>query len=150
MLGIRPENIAARPRDGDGFAGIEAEIVQVEALGAETILAARVAGMDRDLMARIGPDSDATVGARRSLSLDLSAVHLFDGAGDAIVLDDQIAVRESVLQRVFEKFVIAMIFSLLRKGGLPLRQGGNFRAGCSSDRPARTRRRAGTVIPLKH
>jgi multiple sugar transport system ATP-binding protein len=87
MLGIRPENIVARPRDGDGFAGIEAEIVQVEALGAETILAARVAGMDRDLMARIGPASDATVGARRSLSLDLSAVHLFDAAGTAIVPD---------------------------------------------------------------
>ena len=38
-------------------------------------------------MARIGPDSDATVGARRSLSLDLSAVHLFDAAGAAIVPD---------------------------------------------------------------
>jgi multiple sugar transport system ATP-binding protein len=87
MLGIRPENIVARPRDGDGFAGIEAEFVQVEALGAETILAARVAGMDRDLMARIGPASDATVGARRSLSLDLSAVHLFDATGAAIVPD---------------------------------------------------------------
>ena len=51
-----------------------------------------------------------------------------DGADGAIVLDEQIAVAESVLQRVFEKFVVAVIFSLLREGGLPLRQAGNFRA----------------------
>ncbi len=51
-----------------------------------------------------------------------------DGADGAIVLDDQIAVAESILQRVFEKFVVAVIFSLLREGGLPLRQAGNFRA----------------------
>ena len=83
-LGIRPESIAERPRNGGRFASIDAEIVQVEALGAETILAARVPGMERDLMARIGPESDAAVGARRSLSLDLSAVHLFDATGAAI------------------------------------------------------------------
>ena len=51
-----------------------------------------------------------------------------DGADGAIVLDEQIAVAKSVLQRIFEKFVIAVIFSLLREGGLPLRQAGNFRA----------------------
>ena len=69
------------------YASIEAEIVQVEPLGAETILAARVPGVERDLMARIGPESDAAVGARRSLSFDLSAVHLFDAAGIAIAPD---------------------------------------------------------------
>src|SRR5262245_53657193 len=87
MVGIRPESIAAHPREGSAFATIDAEIVQVEALGAETILAARVAGIERDVMARIGPEAQATVGARRVLSLDLSAVHLFDAAGAAIVPD---------------------------------------------------------------
>ena len=83
-LGIRPESIVERPRNGSTFASVEAEIVQVEALGAETILAARVPGMERDLMARIGAESEATVGARRTLSLDLSAVHLFDASGAAL------------------------------------------------------------------
>ncbi len=86
-VGIRPENVAERPRNGSSYASIEAEIVQVEPLGAETILAARVPGVERDLMARIGPESDAAVGARRSLSFDLSTVHLFDAAGIAIAPD---------------------------------------------------------------
>jgi multiple sugar transport system ATP-binding protein len=84
-VGIRPESIADRPRNGAAFAAIGAEIVQVELLGAETILAARAPGLDRDLMARVGADSELAVGAKCTLALDLSAVHLFDAAGVALV-----------------------------------------------------------------
>ena len=85
-LGIRPENIADRVGSADPgrFAKIEAEIVRIESLGAETILAARIPGIDREVMARIGPQSDAAVGDARFLWLDLAAVHLFDAEGRAI------------------------------------------------------------------
>jgi ABC-type sugar transport system ATPase subunit len=83
-LGIRPEAISDRARDGGAFANLEAEVVQVEPLGAETIVATRVAGVERDVIARIGPDPDVEVGARCTLSLDMSAVRVFDASGDAL------------------------------------------------------------------
>jgi multiple sugar transport system ATP-binding protein len=85
-LGIRPESIAeyASTANSDRFAMVEAEIVQVESLGAETIVAARIAGVAADVMARIGPESDMAVGERRALSLDLSTMHLFDAAGNSM------------------------------------------------------------------
>src|SRR5262245_60941039 len=42
-----------------------------------------------------------------------------DGGDGALVLDDQIAVSEPVLERVFEKLVEAMIFSLAGERSLP-------------------------------
>jgi multiple sugar transport system ATP-binding protein len=86
IVGVRPENISERPVDGGGSTGIEAEVVQVEPLGAETIIAARVAGMERDVMARIGADPDVSVGDKCLLSFNVSAVHLFDASGAAIDL----------------------------------------------------------------
>jgi multiple sugar transport system ATP-binding protein len=85
-LGIRPESIAehANTANSDRFVRVEAEIVQVESLGAETIIAARIAGVADDVMARISPESDMAVGERRVLSLDLSAMHLFDAAGNSM------------------------------------------------------------------
>jgi len=87
-LGIRAEHISERSRNGDSYASIEAEVVQVEPLGAETIIAARVPGVEREVMARIGADSDVTVGAKCTLSFDVSTVHLFDASGAAIPLDE--------------------------------------------------------------
>jgi len=84
-LGIRPENISEQRRNGSGSVSVEAEIIQVELLGAETILAGRVAGVERELMARVGSDSELVVGNACTLQLDLSAVHLFDASGAAIV-----------------------------------------------------------------
>jgi len=85
-LGIRPESIAAHASTGANgrFVGIEAEIVQIESLGAETILTARISGIDSELVARVGPEVGAAVGERRSLWLDLAAVHLFDATGTLI------------------------------------------------------------------
>jgi multiple sugar transport system ATP-binding protein len=88
-LGIRPESIAARASAGERerLAGIEAEIVQIESLGAETILATRIPGIESELVARVGPEVGASVGERRSLWLDLSAIHLFDATGALITAD---------------------------------------------------------------
>jgi multiple sugar transport system ATP-binding protein len=85
-LGIRPENIAtaANAAQGGRFASVDGEIVHVEALGAETIVTARIAGLERELLARLGPDADVVVGARRILWLDRYAIHLFDAAGARI------------------------------------------------------------------
>src|SRR5262245_26357370 len=83
-LGIRPESIVERPRNGAAFASVEAEVVQVEPLGAETIIATRLAGIERDVMARIGADPDVEVGSKCTLSFDLAAAHLFDASGAAI------------------------------------------------------------------
>ena len=85
ILGIRPENVSDLPGKAGLGATLEAEIVQVEPLGAETVVAARVAGLERDLMARIGADSELSVGIRCTLALDLSAVHVFDASGAALL-----------------------------------------------------------------
>src|SRR5689334_13833260 len=85
-LGIRPESIAAHANSGANrrFVGIEAEIMQIESLGAETILTARIADIESEVVARVGPEVGAAVGERRSLWLDLAALHLFDAAGTSI------------------------------------------------------------------
>src|SRR5262245_17407344 len=82
-LGIRPEHIvtAANAAQSGRFARIDAEIVRVEALGAETIVTARIPGIESELLARLGPEPDTAVGERRTLLLDRSAIHLFDAAG---------------------------------------------------------------------
>jgi multiple sugar transport system ATP-binding protein len=82
IFGIRPEKISGEPR-ADG-ASIEVEIVQVEPLGAETIFAGRVAGAEKPVFARVGPDVPVKVGERRQLGIDLSAAHVFDAGGDAL------------------------------------------------------------------
>jgi hypothetical protein len=37
------------------------------------------------VMARIGAESKVRVGERRTLTLDMSAVHVFDASGDALI-----------------------------------------------------------------
>jgi multiple sugar transport system ATP-binding protein len=80
IFGIRPEKISMAAGD----AGIEAEIVQVEPLGAETIFAFRIAGIDKPVFARVGPDVPIKVGERRRLGIDLAAAHVFDAEGNAL------------------------------------------------------------------
>jgi multiple sugar transport system ATP-binding protein len=80
IFGVRPEKISATP----GGAGIEAEIVQVEPLGAETIFAFRIPEVERPIFARVGPDVPLKVGDRRQLSIDLASAHVFDAQGNAL------------------------------------------------------------------
>ena len=65
-------------------ASIEAEIVQVEPLGAETIFAGRIPEVEKPVFARVGPDMPVKVGERRALGVDLSAAHVFDAEGNAL------------------------------------------------------------------
>ena len=83
-LGIRPEHVSERPRANGADVAVEAEISQVEPLGAETIIAARLPGVDKTLMARVSADVEVSVGEKRPLSLDLSAAHLFGADGSAL------------------------------------------------------------------
>ncbi len=82
IFGIRPEKVFSAPVPGS--ASIEAEIVQVERLGAETLFAGRIADVDKPVFARVGADVPVTVGERRALGIDLSAAHVFDAHGDAL------------------------------------------------------------------
>ncbi|MGE8941820.1 ABC transporter ATP-binding protein [Leptospira interrogans] len=82
-FGIRPENLSETPRVGP-TAAIAAEVTQIEPLGAETIVAARPAGLDKPLIARIGPDTSMRVGETRTFHIDLSAAHTFDASGAAL------------------------------------------------------------------
>jgi multiple sugar transport system ATP-binding protein len=79
VFGIRPEDVTVGPGP------LEAHVVTVEPLGAETILAVRLPGIDQDLMVRASRDTTATVGDRLSLGFDLAAALLFEsGTGQAI------------------------------------------------------------------
>jgi multiple sugar transport system ATP-binding protein len=82
VFGIRPEKISGLPRADS--ASVAVEIVQVEPLGAETIFAARIQGVDKPIFARIGPDIPVKVGERRELGVDLAAAHVFDADGVAL------------------------------------------------------------------
>jgi multiple sugar transport system ATP-binding protein len=83
-FGIRPEHVSDRPQANGRSVAVEAEIVLVEPLGAETLVAARPLGFDRNLVARVGADVAATVGERRPLYLDLGAAHVFGADGVAL------------------------------------------------------------------
>src|SRR4029453_339866 len=72
-----------------------------------------------------------------------------DSPHGLIDLNDQVAVLKSIAQGVFEKLVIAMIFSLISERRLPVRQCGKLAPGSNSDRYDGMRCRA-AVSSLKH
>jgi len=80
IFGIRPEKISIAAN----ATGIEAEIVQVEPLGAETIFACRLPEVEKPVFARVGPDIPIKVGERRRLGIDFAAAHVFDADGNAL------------------------------------------------------------------
>jgi multiple sugar transport system ATP-binding protein len=82
IFGIRPEKLSGTPQPGGAI--IDAEVVQVEPLGAETIFASRIPDVEKPVFARVGPDVPVKVGDRRSLGIDLSAAHVFDAQGNAL------------------------------------------------------------------
>ncbi|HJS33502.1 MAG TPA: sn-glycerol-3-phosphate ABC transporter ATP-binding protein UgpC [Alphaproteobacteria bacterium] len=83
-LGIRPENVTLASTANGAQAAIDGEVTQLEPLGAETIVFARVQGIERELVARIEPDAAAPIGARCRFHFSLSAAHVFDSAGNAL------------------------------------------------------------------
>jgi len=83
IFGIRPEHVTTDRRGA--AAGIEGEVVQIEPLGAETIVFARLPGVEREFIARMGPDVAVAIGARARFQLDLGVAHVFDESGSALV-----------------------------------------------------------------
>ena len=83
-FGIRPETVGTKNSGPAGVAVFETETVQVERLGAETIIISRISGTDSKLIARIGGDVPVLVGERQALCADLAAVHVFDASGKAL------------------------------------------------------------------
>jgi multiple sugar transport system ATP-binding protein len=76
LFGIRPEDIAVEPSSGDGK--LDARLIAIEPLGAETILVLAPDGLHEEILARVGPEVDLRPGDRVGLALNLRAAHLFD------------------------------------------------------------------------
>jgi multiple sugar transport system ATP-binding protein len=77
VVGVRPENFAARKRDQAGAtAAVVAEVELAERLGSEVIVHARVG--DEMIVARLGPENDTAPGEKLDLVIELEALHLFD------------------------------------------------------------------------
>ena len=83
-FGIRPETVGTKNSGSASVAVFETETVQVERLGAETIIISRISGTDNKLIARIGGDVPAMVGERQALCADLAAAHVFGASGKAL------------------------------------------------------------------
>ncbi|MGE0724076.1 MAG: ABC transporter ATP-binding protein [Alphaproteobacteria bacterium] len=83
-FGIRPEDVSDRPMPDGRSVEVVGEVFQVERLGAETIVIARISEVERPLVARIAGDAAFAVGERRTLHLDRHAIHVFDASGDAL------------------------------------------------------------------
>jgi multiple sugar transport system ATP-binding protein len=80
IFGIRPEDIydRAAPHPAGAAAELTGEVAAIEPLGAETLLALSLPGIERDIMMRAGRDCRARVGERMPIILDLAAAHVFD------------------------------------------------------------------------
>jgi multiple sugar transport system ATP-binding protein len=84
IFGIRPEHVGAAPSGALHEAPVETEIVRIEALGAETIVFARVPGVEKLLIARVDAAARFDVGEKRPLYLNLAKAHVF--GADGVVL----------------------------------------------------------------
>jgi multiple sugar transport system ATP-binding protein len=94
LFGIRPEDIAVKPASGDGK--LDARLIAVEPLGAETILVLAPDGLAEEILARVGPEVDFRPGDRITLELNLRAAHLFDPVSTRVLPR---SVREAPLTR---------------------------------------------------
>jgi multiple sugar transport system ATP-binding protein len=79
-FGVRPENLTLAPT-GVGSAALDAEVVLLEPLGAETLVTFRVGAAE--LVARCPAAFRDAPGTRRTLHLQPQHMHLFDAATGA-------------------------------------------------------------------
>ncbi|MCL4745267.1 MAG: sn-glycerol-3-phosphate ABC transporter ATP-binding protein UgpC [Burkholderiaceae bacterium] len=84
IVGIRPEDICFDGTD----AQVQADVLAVEQLGAETILRLQLPGVADEVLMRAGRQVDARAGTRVALSFDLAATHLFDPASTRRIATD--------------------------------------------------------------
>jgi multiple sugar transport system ATP-binding protein len=78
-FGIRPEHLAQESASNGATIPVDAEIVRVEPLGAETIVIARLPGVEKLIFARLAGEATMRIGERRQLFLDAGKAHVFDG-----------------------------------------------------------------------
>ena len=83
-LGVRPEHLGQDPDVNGAAAPVDAEIVRVEPLGAETIVIARLPGVEKLLFARLAGEATIPIGERRKLFIDVGKAHVFDDNGIAL------------------------------------------------------------------
>ena len=83
-FGIRAEHVALTAGPAGDRAEVAGEVVQVESLGAETIVMTRLAGVEKTFVARVAGDAAVRVGDRCPLFLDLTETHLFDAQGQSM------------------------------------------------------------------
>src|SRR5712691_2524377 len=82
VLGIRPEALTERPRDG--HSGLDLKVEVTEVLGADQFIYGTVGG--DAITARVDPNLKVTPGDRIRLGVDMRRLHLFDGpTGKAIL-----------------------------------------------------------------
>ena len=82
-FGFRPEHATRGPAAGSSLV-IDVDVRRLERLGAETILIAALAGVEKPVFARFAGDAEFTLGERCSLGLDLGQAHVFGEDGLAI------------------------------------------------------------------
>ena len=84
-FGIRPEHVSLQPRPGPS-AALSCQVVQIERLGAESMVMGRLQGTGARLIARMPGEADARLDEVRDFHLDLTAGHVFDQAGNSLTL----------------------------------------------------------------
>ena len=84
VLGIRPEDIVVRPTDAGG--ALQANVVTVAPLGAETQLTLALRGIADEITVRAARDSPFSPGDLATLDLDAASIRLFDAATERAVL----------------------------------------------------------------
>ena len=77
ILGIRPEDIVLRPA---GQGALQAQVVTVAPLGAETQLSLALAGVEPEVVVRAPRDTSCEPGQTVRLDFDASSIRLFDAA----------------------------------------------------------------------
>ena len=83
-FGIRPEDVALRAQEGGSIAEVTGQVVQLEALGAETVVVASLQG-GAALTARLSGDAGLRIGETCRLFLDLKAAQVFGADGTAMI-----------------------------------------------------------------
>ncbi len=84
-LGIRPENVTIVACGGAPSGALKGRVMQIEALGAETIAVFQLPRIGQTLTARMPGDAGLGIGDECSLSLDHGSVHVFDSEGQSLL-----------------------------------------------------------------
>jgi multiple sugar transport system ATP-binding protein len=87
IFGIRPEDLflPGQAQSGHAIAELDLEVSGVEALGAETVLIFKIAGLDQAIFVKADRFAQAHRGDRIRVRADLSAARLFDPLSKQVI-----------------------------------------------------------------